>query len=217
VADEWIPLADAFKFVLTIVQDEELAERKLSRALWAGKIKAVARTAIVDDTQEQENTPLPTIEIWHGWPEESPVTYYWRTSRALSPYGRQKIISGQPSFEYYRTMYYVVAVNLQDLLLIWPGIADQRSELIKSVAAPSSGGPGRPSSMSLVEEELDRRISKGETHKSNLEWARILEEWLKTTHPYAHNLTSKTMINNSGLSKKMKAARATEPSQKFPK
>lgn len=71
--------------------------------------------------------------------------------------------------------------------------------------------------MALVEEELDRRISKGEKHKNNSEWAKILEEWLKKTHPYAHNLTSKTIINNSGLSKKMKAARTTGPLQKFPK
>ncbi|MGU3326112.1 hypothetical protein ACLBXB_04165 [Methylobacterium mesophilicum] len=217
MADEWISLADAFNFVLLIMQDEELADLKLSRALWAGKIRAVARTAIVDDTQEQENTPLPTIAEWHGWPDESPVTYYWRTSRALSPNGRRKVISGQPSFEYYRTMYYVVKVSLQDILSIWPEIAAKRSELIKSVGIPNSGAPGRPSSISLVEEELDRRISKGEKHKNNVEWARILEEWLKKTHPHAHNLTSKTIINNKGLSKKMRATRSPEPTKKFPK
>ncbi|TXN36686.1 hypothetical protein, partial [Methylobacterium sp. WL7] len=150
MADKWIPLAYAFDLVLHIEEDEELTDRKLSRALWAGKIKAVARKAIIDDIEEQEDVPLPTIVDWHGWQEASPVTFYWRNSRATSPWGLRKIGKPVATVNFAATKYYVVKINLIDLLAVWPDIDLSQPELVKTLGLPRSGGPGRPTSIDIV-------------------------------------------------------------------
>jgi hypothetical protein len=63
-----------------------------------------------------------------------------------------------------------------------------------------SGAPGRPTSRNLAEEECRRRYAAGEHHagrngESAAKWARVLQEWLETTHPAAPKLGLKALGN----------------------
>ncbi|WP_210249506.1 hypothetical protein, partial [Methylobacterium sp. WL7] len=69
----------------------------------------------------------------------------------------------------------------------------------------------------IVKEELSRRISLGETHKNITTWANLLEGWLKEAHPYAHNLTAKTIRNNPEMGAKIKTALSLHDPEKIPK
>ena len=64
-------------------------------------------------------------------------------------------------------------------------------------AAPlRTGAPGRPTSMQLVEGELERRASDQLLEKSLAEQARVLESWLRETHPSQPRATKTTIENN---------------------
>lgn len=59
----------------------------------------------------------------------------------------------------------------------------------------SSGSPGRPSSMQLVELEFRRRVAASETATSNSAEAKALSDWVAKTYPSAPRLTAKTIRN----------------------
>jgi hypothetical protein len=59
----------------------------------------------------------------------------------------------------------------------------------------ATGAPGRPTSMHLVEAELDRRIAAGDTWPSKMSAAHELSEWLRLNHNQAPQLTPKTIKN----------------------
>ena len=59
----------------------------------------------------------------------------------------------------------------------------------------STGAPGRPSSMHIVEVEFDRRAKESLTASTLKKESELLAEWLECTHPKAPNLTPKTIRN----------------------
>ena len=65
-------------------------------------------------------------------------------------------------------------------------------------AVVRSGAPGRPTSMHLVEGELDRRVAAGVAWPSKISGASDLSNWLIETHPNAPRLTPKTIKNKLG-------------------
>ena len=68
-------------------------------------------------------------------------------------------------------------------------------EAYQAETPTSTGAPGRPSSMHIVEAEFDRRAKEGLTASTLKEESELLAEWLKCTHPKAPNLTPKTIRN----------------------
>lgn len=73
--------------------------------------------------------------------------------------------------------------------------AIQRNVRMKPIA---TGAPGRPTSMHLVERELDRRIAAGDSWPSKVSGAEELSEWLRINHKLAPRLTPKTIKNRLG-------------------
>lgn len=60
-----------------------------------------------------------------------------------------------------------------------------------------TGLPGRPTkSRHLIENECRRRWSNGERHSKTVEWAQLLIDWLRQTHPNAKPPSLKTTKNN---------------------
>ena len=72
--------------------------------------------------------------------------------------------------------------------------------------ATKTGAPGRPSSMHLVEREYRARGDRGDTKASIGEEAKVLSEWLRSTHPDAPRLTSKTIANRLRHDHRMRKA-----------
>jgi hypothetical protein len=68
-----------------------------------------------------------------------------------------------------------------------------------------SGTPGQPSSMHLVEAELDQRVAAGQVWESQRQCAEELEQWLRNAHPKAAPASAKTIKNRLG--RKMPTAR----------
>jgi hypothetical protein len=62
----------------------------------------------------------------------------------------------------------------------------------------ATGAPGRPTSMHLVERELDRRIAAGDSWPNKTSAAQELSDWLRLNHKYAPQLTPKTIRNKLG-------------------
>lgn len=62
-------------------------------------------------------------------------------------------------------------------------------------AADKTGSPGRPSSRHLVEAEFEKRARAGETESSLAEQSRVLEDWLRQTHPSLARMTNQTIEN----------------------
>lgn len=81
-----------------------------------------------------------------------------------------------------------------EVLELWPA----PSEGVPSAANSSSGAPGRPTSMHLVENEFRRRMEEGSAEHSNSAESEILAEWLATTHPNEPRPTAKTIRNRIG-------------------
>jgi hypothetical protein len=76
-----------------------------------------------------------------------------------------------------------------------PQVAQEPPSL-EPIVTYYSGAPGRPTSMPLVEIEMERRAKTGEMNKSSLrQEAFALVEWLTTMHPQAHPLTDKSIQN----------------------
>ncbi len=62
-----------------------------------------------------------------------------------------------------------------------------------------TGAPGRPTSIHLVKNELNRRATEGQVNTtSKRQEARSLSEWLKQAHPGAPAMTPKTIENQIG-------------------
>lgn len=62
----------------------------------------------------------------------------------------------------------------------------------------STGAPGKPTSIHLVEQEMRRRAAATEMATTLTAEAAHLEAWLRTTHPLAPPLTEKTIRNRLG-------------------
>lgn len=74
----------------------------------------------------------------------------------------------------------------------------------QTVTPTSTGAPGRPTSIHLVEAEFERRTKKNLTASTLKEESEILAEWLRETHPCAPRATPKTIANN--ISREHRAA-----------
>ena len=61
----------------------------------------------------------------------------------------------------------------------------------------TTGAPGRPTSMHLVESEFHRRAEEGLIASTLVEESKQLSEWLKRTYPKAPPATPKTIRNRS--------------------
>jgi hypothetical protein len=58
-----------------------------------------------------------------------------------------------------------------------------------------TGAPGRPTSMQLIERELETRAAQGALEQTLAEQARVLETWLKVEHPEHPRARTKTIEN----------------------
>jgi hypothetical protein len=58
-----------------------------------------------------------------------------------------------------------------------------------------TGAPGRPTSMQLIERELETRAAQGALEQTLAEQARVLETWLKVEHPEHPRAGTKTIEN----------------------
>lgn len=76
-------------------------------------------------------------------------------------------------------------VPKEDVGTIWPPFFARRR----------GGGPGRPSSMDLVEHEFERRKDAGEVEATLTAQARTLASWLRELHPVEVPVTAKTIEN----------------------
>jgi hypothetical protein len=83
-----------------------------------------------------------------------------------------------------------------DVAKLWP-FAQAGSELPSpDPSTYRSGGPGRPSSMYLVEAEFRRRCDLDTVEDTMAKEAGILAEWLRSFHPAAPPLKPKTITNH---------------------
>ncbi|MBF0561000.1 MAG: hypothetical protein HQL37_03070 [Alphaproteobacteria bacterium] len=60
---------------------------------------------------------------------------------------------------------------------------------------PTTGAPGKPSSMHLVEAEFERRCAAGTLAPTLKEQARLLEDWFRRQYPETQPVTAKTIEN----------------------
>ena len=58
-----------------------------------------------------------------------------------------------------------------------------------------SGAPGRPTSMNLIRQEFEARLSRGDSAGSITQEAAALADWLTKAHPEATRVTAKTIKN----------------------
>ncbi|MBZ6077573.1 hypothetical protein [Microvirga puerhi] len=77
-----------------------------------------------------------------------------------------------------------------DISRFWP-LADAEA----TSAVVTTGAPGRPSSMHLVEAEFQARCDRGEVEGSLTIEAKALSQWLRDTYPQSPPLTPKTIMN----------------------
>jgi hypothetical protein len=73
---------------------------------------------------------------------------------------------------------------------------------------PRTGAPGRPTSMQLIERELETRAAQGALEQTLAEQARVLETWLKVRHPRHPRARTKTIEN--GIRKRFRDLKALE-------
>lgn len=110
--------------------------------------------------------------------------YEWNDLVAAEEKERDVVRDGQISSNGYND----VMVRRSAVMSVWPG----SHELI----VVATGSPGRPTSMHLVAAEHKRRLVNGLAERGVRAEAKVLEEWLKQTHPKAPTLTAKTIENN---------------------
>jgi hypothetical protein len=92
-----------------------------------------------------------------------------------------------------------------DVLRHWP-FSSPENENSTTPLATKTGAPGRPSSMHLVEREYRARGDRGDTKANIGEEAKVLSEWLRSTHPDAPRLTPKTIANRLRHEHRMRKA-----------
>ncbi len=68
----------------------------------------------------------------------------------------------------------------------------------ETIRVLKTGAPGRPTSMHMVTQELDRRGNEGPIEESVAKQAAVLSDWLKQHHPDTPQLTAKTISNKIG-------------------
>ncbi|MBR1156589.1 hypothetical protein [Bradyrhizobium sp. JYMT SZCCT0428] len=89
-----------------------------------------------------------------------------------------------------------IYVKQEDVKRLWPeASANVAIESKLPSATDRTGSPGRPTPRHLVEAEFKRRADKGEAESSLREQARILETWLRQTHPDLARMTAATIEN----------------------
>jgi hypothetical protein len=81
---------------------------------------------------------------------------------------------------------------------------------------PSTGAPGRPTSMHLIRVEHRRRLDAGEAHESLAEEAKHLATWLAQQHPAAPQPTTKTVENAIREAHRRRATRPQNTPPKYP-
>jgi hypothetical protein len=100
---------------------------------------------------------------------------------------------------------------IENLDRLWPNFECNQDWLERDYPLPEtmeSGAPGRPTSIQLVEAELDRRIAALEPGqflgREIKDVAEALSKWLADTHPTMPRCTPKTIRNNRALKLKMR-------------
>lgn len=91
--------------------------------------------------------------------------------------------------------YHRVELSTADVLREWPSLEHLGRDVAPSAEIIPTGAPGRPTSMSLIKDEHERRLNGGEAHEALAEEARHLNAWLKAMYPTAMQPTPKTIGN----------------------
>jgi hypothetical protein len=73
--------------------------------------------------------------------------------------------------------------------------ADIRREWPFGVDADRTGAPGRPTSMHLILDEMERRAASGQLEAKVRDQAKVLADWFASTHPLQSRPTPKTVEN----------------------
>ncbi|MCB1498536.1 MAG: hypothetical protein KDK07_01905 [Bauldia sp.] len=87
-----------------------------------------------------------------------------------------------------KTIWSKLVVSRADVATWWP--FDLGSD-----GPPRTGAPGRPTSMSVIIEEFDARVTRGEAIRSVGGEAKVLHAWFVKTHPSWSPPTLKTIAN----------------------
>lgn len=66
---------------------------------------------------------------------------------------------------------------------------------VQELSRYRTGSPGRPGSKHLVIAEFNRRVAAGVVEAKLVDEARILEAWLKETHPQGHPMKTSSIEN----------------------
>jgi hypothetical protein len=172
----WVPLADVVERIVGATGDDgDFVRNELLKLLQAGTISG--RVA--------ESQLIPP----HHWNEAA----LSKTGAAVIPFGALPIHQRHQ-----------IELRLPDVLRNWAeqagSILAQKSNNSDKPASPDTfhktGFPGHPSSRHLVEAEFHHRWSAGERQGSMSEWGRVLEVWLRETHPGAPKATAQTIRNH---------------------
>ena len=87
-----------------------------------------------------------------------------------------------------------IQVLKTDMVRWWPfSLVEAAAET--SAVAPTSGAPGRPSSMHLIEDEHRARWERGDALLGVAAQARALHDWFRKAHPHERPPTARTIEN----------------------
>jgi hypothetical protein len=153
------------------------AKTQLWAALGQNKVQAAGI-----DTDTNVRTPIPD--------------YAWLDLADIEERGRDVLRFREPRGGLSSRGYDNVVFRRQNILAIWqPRFPEEFERDLTTPLVTKTGAPGRPSSMHLVEREYRARGDRGDTNARIGEEAKVLSEWLQTTHPDAPRLTPKTIAN----------------------
>jgi hypothetical protein len=83
-------------------------------------------------------------------------------------------------------------------------------ERLSTTKIVSTGAPGRPTSMHLIQGEHRRRLDTGEAFSGLADESRCLEAWLRETHPGAPQPKSKSISNKIAAAHRSHKTRTTK-------
>ena len=185
----YVPALDAAHWVAYHADDPTeciawAVEREIMPMLQTGKLAAIGRK---DCTGELQTIPTPSwVDSW--------LFVLDPTGGKLRPEGHS---AGGACWDR-------IKLQRDDVIRLWPPVR-RSSEEPPANHCYRTGLPGKPSSIYLVEAELDQRVAAGAKWRSKQGCAEELASWLKAEHPHSPRATAKTIATRLG--KKISTAR----------
>jgi hypothetical protein len=162
----------------SLIPDGAISIREAKRQLWnALEEDAMQATGIDIETKQRVKIAI------HSWRDLEDIEESGKVILRPRNRRRDKMVG-----------YEDVVVRRQALMSRWP---PHRGLSLNSLSSSfTTGAPGRPTSMHLVEVEYRVRCERGEAKTSIGAVAKELAEWLHDKHPNVPQLKPKTIANN---------------------